>query len=224
MLQKTWGNRSIFPKNKNTTLTAGNNLLVKNDDTFLKIGRLGTNTDEEKQTYFDNTLKQLNAINTSGDITLNAGKNLDIAGIELNATNNISLTAGENINLNPRALNNISPSLFPLSLTTITESLFVKSRLAELNSHLSAGNQLLISSGRDLQAQSADLSAQGNTTLLAGNNLKLFATAYSALDNTNDNNKDDRYLTARVHAGKNWRWQLMEISSLTARISLPEMI
>nr|WED67561.1 DUF637 domain-containing protein [Pectobacterium colocasium] len=191
-----------FQKNKNTTLTAGNNLLVKNDDTFLKIGRLGTNTDEEKQTYFDNTLKQLNAINTSGDITLNAGKNLDIAGIELNATNNISLTAGKNINLNPRALNNISPSLFPLSLTTITESLFVKSRLAELNSHLSAGNQLLISSGRDLQAQSADLSAQGNTTLLAGNNLKLFATAYSALDNTNDNNKDDCYLTARVHAGK----------------------
>ncbi|MCW2482910.1 hemagglutinin repeat-containing protein, partial [Candidatus Symbiopectobacterium sp. NZEC135] len=181
----------VYLKNKNTTLTAGNNLLIKSNDAFLRLERLGTSsTDAEKQAYFNDTLKQLNAINTTGDITLNAGKTLDISGVALNATNTINLTAGEDINLNPRVL------------ATIPESLFPESRQAELSSRLSAGNQLLISSGRDLLAQSADLSAQGNTTLLAGNNLSLFATGYSAIDSANDNNKDDRYITARVHAGK----------------------
>ena len=181
----------LYLKNKNTTLTAGNNLLVKSDDAFLRLERLGSsNTDAERQTFFNDTLKQLNSIDTTGDITLNAGKILDISGAALNASNTISLTAGEDINLNSR------------SLATIPESIFPESRQAELSSRLSAGNQLLISSGRDLLAQSADLSARGNTTLLAGNNLILFATGYSAIDSANDNNKDDRYITARVHAGK----------------------
>ncbi|MGK2888498.1 MAG: hypothetical protein ACSLEN_03445 [Candidatus Malihini olakiniferum] len=51
-------------------------------------------------------------------------------------------------------------------------------------------------------AQSVDLSAQGNTTLLAGNNPNLFVTGYSAIDSSNDNKKDDHYLTARMHTGK----------------------
>ncbi|MCW2488862.1 hemagglutinin repeat-containing protein, partial [Candidatus Symbiopectobacterium sp. NZEC127] len=181
----------FFGKNINTTLTSGQNLTIKSDEDFLQLERLGTvSSDVEKLAYFNDALKKFSIMDSIGDITFNAGKNLDIAGMTLNATKNISLTAGEDINLTPK------------SLVTIPESLFPESRKAELSSRLSAGNQLLISSGRDLLAQSADLSAQGNTTLLAGNNLSLFATGYSALDSTNDNNKDDRYLTARVHAGK----------------------
>ncbi|MBN3127176.1 DUF637 domain-containing protein [Pectobacterium brasiliense] len=88
-------------------------------------------------------------------------------------------------------------------LNTIPEALFTNSRQAELSSTISAGNQLLVSSGKDLLAQSANLSANGNAALLAGNSLKLLATAYSAIDSQNDNNKDDRNVTARVHAGKN---------------------
>ncbi|MEQ9998409.1 DUF637 domain-containing protein [Pectobacterium versatile] len=179
-------------KNQNTSLLAGNNLTIKNDDIHLNQQRLGvTLTDTEKQKNFNNTLSLLGRINSTGSITFNTGSTLDIAGVSLSATKDINLTAGSDINLNPRALD------------TIPEELFTNSRQIELSSTINAGNQLLISSGKDLLAQSATLSANGNTTLLAGNSLKLLATAYSAIDSQNDNNKDDQNVTAKVHAGKN---------------------
>ncbi|MEQ9899065.1 DUF637 domain-containing protein [Pectobacterium punjabense] len=179
-------------KNQNTSLLAGNNLTIKNNDALLDQQRLGvTLNNTEKQKSVNDIFNLLGRINSTGSITLNAGNMLDIAGVSLNATKDINLTAGADINLNSRVLN------------AVPEELFANSRQAELSSTISAGNQLLISSGKDLLAQSASLSANGNTTLLAGNSLKLLATAYSAIDSQNDNNKDDRNVTAKVHAGKN---------------------
>jgi len=181
----------LFKDNINTILTAGQNLSIKSDDIFLLLERpTFEKYNSEKQVYFNDKLKQLSSMNASNDITLNAGKVIDISGMNINAKGNISVTSGEDINLNPKLL------------ATIPESLFPESRQAELSTRLGAGKNLLISSGKDLLAQSADIAALGNTTLLAGNNLNLLATAYSAIDNGNDNNKDDRYVTARVHAGK----------------------
>ncbi|MDY4316343.1 DUF637 domain-containing protein [Pectobacterium actinidiae] len=179
-------------KNQNTSLLAGNNLTIKNDDIHLNQQRLGvTLTDTEKQKNFNNTFSLLGRINSTGSITFNAGNTLDIAGVSLSVIKDINLTARSDINLNPRVFN------------TVPEELFANSRQAELSSTINAGNQLLISSGKDLLAQSASLSANGNATLLAGNSLKLLATAYSAIDHQNDNNKDDRNITAKIHAGKN---------------------
>ncbi|MBN3097529.1 DUF637 domain-containing protein [Pectobacterium brasiliense] len=179
-------------KNQNTSLLSGNNLTIKNNDAHLdQIHLRVTLTNTEKQKIFNNTFSLLSRINSTGSITLNAGNTLDITGVSLNATKDINLTAGADINLNPRVLN------------AVPEELFVNPRQAELSSTINAGNQLLVSSGKDLFAQSATLSANGNAILLAGNSLKLLATAYSAIDSQNDNNKDDRNVTAKVHAGKN---------------------
>ncbi|WP_420064372.1 DUF637 domain-containing protein [Pectobacterium colocasium] len=179
-------------KNQNTSLLAGNNLTIKNNDALLDQQRLGvTLNNTEKQKSVNDIFNLLGRISSTGSITLNAGNALDITGVSLNATKDINLTAAADINLNPRVLN------------AVPEELFVNSRQAELSSTINAGNQLLVSSGKDLFAQSATLSANGNATLLAGNSLKLLATAYSAIDSQNDNNKDDRNVTAKVHAGKN---------------------
>ncbi|ACT11127.1 MULTISPECIES: DUF637 domain-containing protein [Pectobacterium] len=179
-------------KAKNISLISGNNITVKNDEAILDPQKIGsTFTDPEKQKKFDYAFNHLGNITSTDSITLNARNVLDIAGISLEATKDINLTAGDNINLNPREVN------------TIPEALFANSRQTELSSTINAGNQLLISSGKDLLAQSASLSANGNVALLAGNSLKLLATAYSAIDSQNDNNKDDRNVTAKVHAGKN---------------------
>ncbi|MEI7409845.1 DUF637 domain-containing protein [Pectobacterium aroidearum] len=179
-------------KTKNISFISGNNITVKNDEAILDPQKIGsTFTDPEKQKKFDYAFNHLGNITSTDSITLNARNVLDIAGISLEATKDINLTAGDNINLNPREVN------------TIPEALFANSRQAELSSTINAGNQLLISSGKDLLAQSASLSANGNVALLAGNSLKLLATAYSAIDSQNDNNKDDRNVTAKVHAGKN---------------------
>ncbi|RLM21623.1 two-partner secretion domain-containing protein [Brenneria goodwinii] len=178
-------------KNQNTVLLTGNNLTIKNDDAYLGQQRPDvTLTSAEKQKAFNDTLGMLGRVNSTGSITLNAGKALDIAGIALNAGKDVSLTAGTDINLNPR------------TFSAIPESLFVNSRQAELSSNIRAGNQLVISSGKDIQARSANLSANGSTTLLAGNSLQFPATPYSAIDSKNDNNKDDRNVIATVHAGK----------------------
>ncbi|GKW08899.1 DUF637 domain-containing protein [Pectobacterium carotovorum] len=177
---------------KNTSFISGNNIIIKNDKIILDHQKIGsTLTIPEKQKIFNNTFNLLSRINATDNITLNAGNILDIAGISLNAMKDINLAAGADINLNQRVFN------------TIPEDLFANSRQAELSSTINAGNHLLISSGKDLLAQSATLSANGNTTLLAGNSLKLLAAAYSAIDSQNDNNKDDRNVTAKVHAGKN---------------------
>ncbi|MEC5343325.1 DUF637 domain-containing protein [Brenneria populi] len=179
-------------KNQNAALLAGDNLIIKNDDAYLNQQRSGiTPTDAEKQKAFNDTFNLLGRLNTTGSITLNAGKAMDIAGVTLNAVKDISLAAATDINLNPRVFN------------AIPESLFVNSRQAELSSNIHAGNQLAISSGKDILARSANLSANGSATLLAGNSLQLPATPYSAIDNNNDNNKDDRNVIAKIYAGKN---------------------
>ncbi|MEL7629983.1 DUF637 domain-containing protein [Pectobacterium aroidearum] len=179
-------------KNQSTSLLSGNNLTIKNNDAHLdQIHLRVTLTNTEKQKSVNDIFNLLGRISSTGSITFNAGNTLDIAGVSLNATKDINLTAGADINLSPRVLN------------AVPEELFVNSRQAELSSTINAGNQLLVSSGKDLFAQSATLSANGNATLLAGNSLKLLATAYSAIDSQNDNNKDDRNVTAKVHAGKN---------------------
>ncbi len=45
-----------FGKNNNTTLTAGNNLLFKNDDAFLKLERLGINSTDDLPPVLDTTI------------------------------------------------------------------------------------------------------------------------------------------------------------------------
>lgn len=179
-------------KNQNSTFLAGNNLTFNMNDVLLQSEKTGvSSTDIDKQQYFNDTLKKQGVLSSSGDITLNAGNTLNIAGSTIHANNNIHLAAGMDINLNPRVL------------TDIPDRLFAPSRQPELSTTVTAGNQLLISSGKDLLAQSAKLTSKGNATLLAGDNLKLLSTAYSAIDSKNDNNKDDRHVVAQVEAGKN---------------------
>ncbi len=77
------------------------------------------------------------------------------------------------------------------------------SRTPELGSRVHAGGNLLINSARDIGTQGGALSANGNITLLAGQNLWLSNLAYSAIDAANDNNKDDRHVVTALSAGKN---------------------
>lgn len=127
----------------------------------------------------------------TGSVLLNSGGYLALRGAKINADKDVTLLAAHNADLNYRELDGRFNAVFPVS------------RTPELGSRVHAGGNLLINSARDIGTQGGALSANGNITLLAGQNLWLSNLAYSAIDAANDNNKDDRHVVTALSAGKN---------------------
>ncbi|WP_430199589.1 DUF637 domain-containing protein [Photorhabdus luminescens] len=184
--------RNIFlTKSHNISLAANNDITIDNNSDLLTHKRMGdVIADSKEQALFNQMLSKLGKLDAKSSVVINAGGNLSVKGVNISAVKDINLTSAKSIDLNPREL---SPSL---------SRLFPSSRSGELSSRLTAGNNINIISGADINGKAAQINAKGNTLLSAGRNINLLALGYSAIDNKNDNNKDDRHIVAVVNGGK----------------------
>ncbi|KMW72073.1 hemagglutinin [Photorhabdus luminescens subsp. luminescens] len=181
----------LLTKSHNVSLAANNDITIDNNSDLLTHKRMGDVTaDSKEQTLFNQMLSKLGKLDAKSSVVINAGGNLSVKGVNISAVKDINLTSAKNIDLTPREL---SPSL---------SRLFPSSRSGELSSRLTAGNNINIISGADINGKAAQINAKGNTLLSAGRNINLLALGYSAIDNKNDNNKDDRHIVAVVNGGK----------------------
>ncbi|MGQ1886591.1 DUF637 domain-containing protein [Serratia marcescens] len=184
-------NTHFAPQSQNIAMTANGTVSIVRNDEALNNDRLAQNlSPEQRQTQF-NQLLNAGQLNASGSVLLNSGGYLALRGTHIKAGKDVTLLAGHNADLNYRELGGQFSRFFP------------SSRTPELGSRVHAGGNLLINSARDIGTQGGALSANGNITLLAGQNLWLSNLAYSAIDAANDNNKDDRHVVTTLSAGKN---------------------
>ncbi|MGN6040081.1 DUF637 domain-containing protein [Serratia marcescens] len=184
-------NTHFAPQSQNIAMTANGTVSIVRNDEALNNDRLAQNlSPEQRQTQF-NQLLNAGQLNASGSVLLNSGGYLALRGTHIKAGKDVTLLAGHNADLNYRELGGQFSRFFS------------SSRTPELGSRVHAGGNLLINSARDIGTQGGALSANGNITLLAGQNLWLSNVAYSAIDAANDNNKDDRHVVTALSAGKN---------------------
>ncbi|WP_260514568.1 DUF637 domain-containing protein [Serratia fonticola] len=187
----TLRNTLLAPQSRNISMTAPGSISIIKNDAILVRNRPGENLSADKRLHYFNNLLQVGAMKVTGSVSLNSGGYLALRGVNINAGKDVTLLAGHNADLNYRALDGKYGHPF------------VAARTPELGSKIHAGGNLLINSARDLGTQGGTLSANGNITLLAGQNLWLSNVAYSAIDAANDNNKDDRHVVTTLRAGKN---------------------
>ncbi|MBM0400257.1 MULTISPECIES: DUF637 domain-containing protein [unclassified Serratia (in: enterobacteria)] len=184
-------NTHFAPQSQNIAMTANGTVSIVRNDEALDNDRLTQNlSPEQRQTQF-NQLLNAGQLNASGSVLLNSGGYLALRGTHIKAGKDVTLLAGHNADLNYRELGGKFSRFFP------------SSRTPELGSRVHAGGNLLINSARDIGTQGGALSANGNITLLAGQNMWLSNVAYSAIDAANDNNKDERHVVTALSAGKN---------------------
>ncbi|CAI1549347.1 Hemolysin precursor [Serratia marcescens] len=184
-------NTLLAPQSRNISITASGSISLIKNDAVLMRDRPGEYLPSDKLQHYFNGLLNAGKLNATGSVSLNSGGYLALRGVNINAGKDVMLLAGHNADLNYRALGGNYGHLFATS------------RTPELGSKIHAGGNLLINSARDIGTQGGTLSANGNITLLAGQNLWLSNVAYSAIDAANDNNKDDRHVVTTLSAGKN---------------------
>ncbi|OKP27693.1 hypothetical protein BSQ40_15200 [Serratia fonticola] len=183
-------NTHMAPQSQNIAMTANGGISIVRNDEALDNERLGQSLSTENRLAQFNQMLNAGQLNATGSVLLNSGGYLALRGTHINAGKDVTLLAGHNADLNARELGERFSFLFP------------DSRTPELASRVHAGGNLLINAARDIGTQGGAFSANGNVTLLAGQNLWLSALGYSAIDAANDNNKDDRQLVTRLSALK----------------------
>lgn len=184
-------NTLLAPQSRNIAMTANGSIAIVKNSALLEGALLGGPVSPAKRQEYFNQLLASGQMRATGSVLLNSGGYLAPRGAKINADKDVTLLAAHNADLNYRELDGRFNALFPVS------------RTPELGSRVHAGGNLLINSARDIGTQGGALSANGNITLLAGQNLWLSNLAYSAIDAANDNNKDDRHVVTALSAGKN---------------------
>ncbi|WP_205634294.1 hemagglutinin repeat-containing protein, partial [Photorhabdus australis] len=186
----------------NLTLNSGKNLLLQN--VYLQPAEnisLSASHDVTIENYADTyTFAKSTSANRyhapiSGiltalkSLTINAGNTLSAKGSEMSAGKEIYLSAAKDIDLSayePR---------YQADLSLSQESTIYSSKIT-------AKDHVSIISGADINGKAVQIRANGNTLLSAGRNITLSALAYSAMNKTNDNDKDDRHIIAQVRGDK----------------------
>ncbi|HGM7059960.1 TPA: DUF637 domain-containing protein [Serratia marcescens] len=184
-------NTLLAPQSRNIAMTANGSIAIVKNSALLEGPLLGGPVSPAKRQEYFNQLLASGQMRATGSVLLNSGGYLALRGAKINADKDVTLLAAHNADLNYRELDGRFNALFPVS------------RTPELGSRVHAGDNLLINSARDIGTQGGALSANGNITLLAGQNMWLSNVAYSAIDAANDNNKDERHVVTALSAGKN---------------------
>ncbi|HDL6961545.1 TPA: contact-dependent inhibition toxin CdiA [Yersinia enterocolitica] len=188
----------------NVSLSAGHDInishILKPEEILITDGFL----DPEKYLKQINQLLSLsNRLTSSGDITLNAGNNLILQGIKLNAGQEINLHAARDIELEPynrtvwsdlmeRYNNNHQGSVF--------FNIFPRSETPDYTVQINAKGNALINAGRDILTRGSNINADNNLTLLAGQHIQLAALPYTGTDWT-DRSRYTRHAATRLKAG-----------------------
>ncbi|HHD7738582.1 TPA: DUF637 domain-containing protein [Providencia rettgeri] len=126
---------------------------------------------------------------SSGEINLTAGKNIEARGIAFNSGKSLTFNAGQDILLGSKAIKDV-------------DNVFKTNRYPELRSQLIANGNITLNAARDIDLQSANLQSKDKVIALSGRDIKLTATAYSAIPNPSEDNQDVRYVTSTLSGDK----------------------
>lgn len=115
-------------------------------------------------------------LTAGGNIGMDAGKDLTLAGTDVTAGGNADLKAGDNLNILSRedststSTESSSSNLISSSSKTITET-----TTKNIASNIKAGGNLTTTSGNDTTIKGSNLEAGGNVDMDAGGNLNILA-------------------------------------------------
>jgi filamentous hemagglutinin len=135
-------------------------------------------TKTKKFTGQDDHVRQVSStVNAGGNITLNAGKDLNLIASRVNAGNEAYLFAGDNVNMT--TADNVDYSYYSKTKkgswgkkkSTMTET----ETDISVSSSVSATNKLVISAGEDFNATGAKLKSDGTLLATAGGDINLDA-------------------------------------------------
>ncbi|WP_273839162.1 DUF637 domain-containing protein [Providencia rettgeri] len=179
----TFDNAQLAKTNK-LTLSANDNIVIRRDESnLMKLAAL------EPAANINALLTKTGNWASSGEINLTAGKNIEARGITFNSGKSLTLNAGQDIILGSKAIKDV-------------DNVFKTNRYPELSSQLIANGNITLNAARDLDLQSANLQSKDKITALSGRDIKLTATAYSAIPNPNEDNQDVRYVTSTLSGDK----------------------
>lgn len=179
----TFDNAQLAKTNK-LTLSANDNIVIHRDESnFMKLAV------SEPVTNINALLTKTGNWTSSGEINLTAGKNIEAHGIAFNSGKSLTFNAGQDIRLGSKAIKDV-------------DNIFRTNRYPELRSQLIANGNITLNAARDIDLQSANLQSKDKIIALSGRDLKLTATAYSAIPNPNEDNQDVRYVTSTLSGDK----------------------
>lgn len=179
----TFDNAQLAKTNK-LTLSANDNIVIRRDESnLMKLAAL------EPAANINALLTKTGNWASSGEINLTAGKNIEARGITFNSGKSLTLNAGQDIILGSKAIKDV-------------DNVFKTNRYPELSSQLIANGNITLNAARDLDLQSANLQSKDKITALSGRDIKLTATAYSAIPNPNEDNQDVRYVASTLSGDK----------------------
>jgi len=154
------------------------------------------------------------SVTAGGNLTLNAGKDLDLIASRVSGGNEAYLFAGDNVNL--QTADNLDYSYysktkkgsFGKKKSTMTES----ESDVSVSSSVSAGNKLVISAGEDFNATGAKLKSDGTLLATAGHDINLDAA-------------QDYASTASASSKKGWTSSKSSASEVTqTRLNSTELV
>ncbi|WP_272677068.1 DUF637 domain-containing protein [Providencia huaxiensis] len=179
----TFDNAQLAKTNK-LTLSANDNIFIRRDESnLMKLAA------SEPVANINALLTKTGNWASSGEINLTAGKNIEAHGIAFNSGKSLTFNAGQDILLGSKAIKDV-------------DNVFKTNRYPELRSQLIANGNITLNAARDIDLQSANLQSKDKIIVLSGRDLKLTATAYSAIPNPNEDNQDVRYVTSTLSGDK----------------------
>ncbi|EPG7579198.1 DUF637 domain-containing protein [Providencia rettgeri] len=179
----TFDNAQLAKTNK-LTLSANDNIVIHRDESnFMKLAV------SEPVTNINALLTKTGNWTSSGEINLTAGKNIEAHGIAFNSGKSLTFNAGQDILLGSKAIKDV-------------DNVFKTNRYPELRSQLIANGNITLNAARDIDLQSANLQSKDKIIALSGRDLKLTATAYSAIPNPSEDNQDVHYVTSTLFGDK----------------------
>ncbi|HGN1705995.1 TPA: DUF637 domain-containing protein [Providencia rettgeri] len=179
----TFDNAQLAKTNK-LTLSANDNIVIRRDESNLM--KLAVS---EPAANINTLLTKTGNWTSSGDINLTAGKSIEARGITFNSGKSLSFNAGQDILLGSKTIKDV-------------DNVFKTNRYPELRSQLIANGNITLNAARDMDLQSVNLQSKDKITALSGRDIKLTATAYSAILNPNEDNQDVRYVTSMLSGDK----------------------
>jgi filamentous hemagglutinin len=162
----------------------------------------------------DQVRQVMSGITAGGDMTLNAGKDLELIASRVSAGDEAYLFAGNNVNL--ETADNLDHSYysktkkgsFGKKKSTMSES----ESAVSVSSVVAAGNKLAISAGEDFNATGAKLKSDGTLLATAGHDINLDAA-------------EDYASTANASSKKGWTSSKSSASEVTqARLNSTELV
>ncbi|HHQ2585774.1 TPA: DUF637 domain-containing protein [Providencia rettgeri] len=179
----TFDNAQLVKTNK-LTLSANDNILIRRDESSLiKLAAF------EPAANINALLAKTGNWTSSGEINLTAGKNIEARCIAFNSGKSLTANAGQDILLGSKAIKDV-------------DNVFKTHRYPEQRSQLITNGNITLNAARDIDLQSANLQSKDKIIALSGRDIKLTATAYSAIPSPHEDNQDVRYVTSTLSGDK----------------------